>query len=139
MELEQSPRAVDGAARARIDALRARVARLEADPLYLRHLPRAGMDRTIAAVAEEFGIAADAILGECRSREIALPRQVAMALAHRVLGYSTPRIGRLLGRDPSTVLHGCQRIASLAAADAAFGARLDELSRAIRLNSEGAK
>lgn len=135
MPLEQTRRAVDGGARARITALRARVAQLEADPLYQRHLPRAGMDRTIEAVAEEFGIAPDAILGECRARDIALPRQVVMALTHRVLGYSTPRIGRLLARDHSTVLYGCQRVAALAAADTAFAARLDGLARAIRTNT----
>ena len=46
-----------------------------------------------------------------RSRNIALPRQIAMYLARELTGESLPKIGEHFGgRDHSTVLHACKKI-----------------------------
>ena len=74
----------------------------------------------------------DLVLGVTRQADAVLARHVAMALAQRCLAYSLPRIGRLLARDHTTVLHGVRRIARMAADDAAFAARLDRLAETIR-------
>lgn len=53
-----------------------------------------------------------------RSRSVARPRQVAMALAKELTHHSLPEIGEAFGgRDHTTVLHACQRIAELRKTD----------------------
>ena len=65
-------------------------------------------------VAEYFKIRVGDLLSKRRSRSIARPRQIAMALAKELTNHSLPEIGDAFGgRDHTTVLHGCRRIASL--------------------------
>ena len=69
-------------------------------------------------VADYFKIRVADLLSKRRSRSIARPRQVAMALAKELTNHSLPEIGDAFGgRDHTTVLHGCRRIASLREAD----------------------
>jgi len=71
-------------------------------------------DQIIEAVALHFGVAVAALQGRSRSRAIARPRQIAMYLIRKETGGSLPRIGAMLGgRDHTTVLYGCERIADL--------------------------
>ena len=65
-------------------------------------------------VAEYFKIRIGDLLSKRRSRSIARPRQIAMALAKELTNHSLPEIGDAFGgRDHTTVLHGCRRIAAL--------------------------
>jgi chromosomal replication initiator protein len=65
-------------------------------------------------VAEYFKIRVGDLLSKKRSRSIARPRQVAMALAKELTNHSLPEIGDAFGgRDHTTVLHACRRIESL--------------------------
>lgn len=65
-------------------------------------------------VADYFKIRVADLLSKRRSRSIARPRQIAMALAKELTNHSLPEIGDAFGgRDHTTVLHGCRRIASL--------------------------
>jgi chromosomal replication initiator protein len=65
-------------------------------------------------VAEYFKLRVADLLSKRRSRSIARPRQLAMALAKELTSHSLPEIGDAFGgRDHTTVLHGCRRIASL--------------------------
>jgi chromosomal replication initiator protein len=65
-------------------------------------------------VADYFKIRVADLLSKRRTRSIARPRQVAMALAKELTNHSLPEIGDAFGgRDHTTVLHGCRRIASL--------------------------
>ena len=53
-----------------------------------------------------------------RSRDIARPRQVAMALAKELTSMSLPNIGDAFGgRDHTTVLHACKTIAEMRESD----------------------
>jgi chromosomal replication initiator protein len=73
----------------------------------------------VEAVAKHFGIEVAAFEGRSRSRAIARPRQVAMYLLREETGASLPQIGAMLGgRDHTTVLHGCERIAEMIEEDA---------------------
>ncbi len=77
-------------------------------------LPRPGAltaDRIIAAVAEHFDLEESVLLGRGRSREVALPRQIAMYLIREETQASLPQIGDALGgRDHTTVMYGCGKI-----------------------------
>ena len=69
-------------------------------------------------VAEYFKIRVGDLLSKKRSRSIARPRQFGMALAKELTNHSLPEIGDAFGgRDHTTVLHGCRRIAALRETD----------------------
>ncbi len=71
-------------------------------------------DQILDAVALHFDIEIPTLQGRNRSRAVARPRQIAMYLIREETGESLPRIGALLGgRDHTTILHGCERIADL--------------------------
>ena len=61
-------------------------------------------------ISKYFGIAVRDLKGRSRQRGIVLPRQVLMYLGHQLYGHSVQKIGKFLGRDHSTVSHGCQMI-----------------------------
>jgi chromosomal replication initiator protein len=65
-------------------------------------------------VGEYFKIRVADLLSKRRSRSIARPRQIAMALAKELTTHSLPEIGDAFGgRDHTTVLHACRRIKEL--------------------------
>jgi chromosomal replication initiator protein len=84
-------------------------------------LPRGGAltpERIIQAVAAQYGITVDRLLSRDRSREVALPRQVAMYLLREETAASLPQIGEVLGgRDHTTVMYGCEKITDLLETD----------------------
>lgn len=69
--------------------------------------------------AEYFKIRVSDLLSKKRTRSIARPRQVAMALAKELTNHSLPEIGDAFGgRDHTTVLHACRKVAELKESDA---------------------
>ena len=67
-----------------------------------------------------------------RSRRVARPRQVAMFLARTITERSLPEIGRRFGgRDHTTVLHACRRVAALCEEDPAFAQEVEFLKRVL--------
>jgi chromosomal replication initiator protein len=69
-------------------------------------------------VADYFKIRVADLLSKRRSRSVARPRQIAMALAKELTNHSLPEIGDAFGgRDHTTVLHACRRIAALREAE----------------------
>ena len=48
-----------------------------------------------------------------RTRSLARPRQIAMALAKELTQHSLPEIGNAFGKDHTTVLHACRKVAEL--------------------------
>lgn len=72
-------------------------------------------------VAEYYKLRTADMLSAKRSRSIARPRQVAMALAKELTKHSLPEIGRAFGgRDHTTVLHAARTIKALRDSDAAL-------------------
>ena len=75
-------------------------------------------DRIIAAVAAQFAVDEDRLLSNDRTRQVALPRQVAMFLIREGTNASLPQIGEVLGgRDHTTIMYGCDKIAGLLETD----------------------
>ncbi|MCH1931772.1 chromosomal replication initiator protein DnaA [Shewanella acanthi] len=72
------------------------------------------IDNIQKTVAEYYKIKMADMLSKRRSRSVARPRQVAMALAKELTNQSLPEIGDAFGgRDHTTVLHACRKIAQL--------------------------
>jgi len=62
-------------------------------------------------VARKFGLTAEKLLGRDRTKEVALPRQIAMYLLREEVKISFPQIGEVLGgRDHSTVMSAYEKI-----------------------------
>jgi chromosomal replication initiator protein len=65
-------------------------------------------------VADYYKVRVADLLSKRRSRSVARPRQVAMALAKELTSHSLPEIGDAFGgRDHTTVMHACKRIKEL--------------------------
>ncbi|MGO2478477.1 MAG: chromosomal replication initiator protein DnaA [Pseudoalteromonas sp.] len=72
------------------------------------------IDNIQRTVAEYYRIRVSDLLSKRRSRSIARPRQVAMALSKELTNHSLPEIGDAFGgRDHTTVLHACRKVKSL--------------------------
>ncbi|AMJ85113.1 chromosomal replication initiator protein DnaA [Alteromonas sp. Mac1] len=72
------------------------------------------VDNIQKTVADYYKIKVADILSKRRSRSVARPRQVAMALAKELTNHSLPELGNAFGgRDHTTVLHACRKITQL--------------------------
>jgi chromosomal replication initiator protein len=83
-------------------------------------------------VAEYYKIRVADLLSKRRSRSIARPRQLAMALAKELTNHSLPEIGDAFGgRDHTTVLHACRRIKELREIERRMGEDFSNLLRTL--------
>lgn len=74
------------------------------------------VDHIQQVVAEYYKIRHSDMLSKSRTRAVARPRQLAMCLAKECTNHSLPEIGeRFGGRDHTTVMHACKKIAALRA------------------------
>ncbi len=72
------------------------------------------LDNIQKTVAEYYKVKVADILSKRRSRSIARPRQMAMALAKELTNHSLPEIGdHFGGRDHTTVIHACRKVKEL--------------------------
>lgn len=72
------------------------------------------IDNIIKTVSEYYKIKVSELLSKRRSRSVARPRQVAMALCKELTNHSLPEIGDAFGgRDHTTVLHACRLVKQL--------------------------
>ena len=72
------------------------------------------IDNIQRVVSEYYKVKMSELLSKRRSRSVARPRQVAMALAKELTNHSLPEIGEAFGgRDHTTVLHACRKVKEL--------------------------
>ena len=72
------------------------------------------MDNIQKTVAQYYKLRVADLISKRRTRSIARPRQVAMALAKELTNHSLPEIGDAFGgRDHTTVLHACRKVVEL--------------------------
>ena len=82
------------------------------------------------AVADYYGLQIKDLLSKRRTRSLARPRQVAMALTKELTEHSLPEIGdAFAGRDHTTVLHACRQIKLLIQSDGKLHEDWDKLIR----------
>ena len=90
------------------------------------------IDNIQKTVAEYYKIRVAELLSTRRSRSITRPRQLAMALAKELTNHSLPEIGDAFGgRDHTTVLHACRKIASLREEDSRINEDYTNLLRTL--------
>jgi chromosomal replication initiator protein len=81
-------------------------------------------------VADYYQLKLNDLLSKSRTRSLARPRQVAMALSKALTEHSLPEIGEAFGgRDHTTVLHGCRVILGLRESDGKIREDWDKLVR----------
>ena len=81
-------------------------------------------------VAEYYQLRMADLLSKRRSRSVARPRQMAMALAKEMTEHSLPEIGDTFGgRDHTTVLHACRTVRNLRETDGKLNQDWDKLIR----------
>ena len=73
-----------------------------------------GIDNIQKTAADYYNIRIGDMHSKRRTRSVARPRQVAMALAKELTNHSLPEIGDAFGgRDHTTVLHACRKVEEL--------------------------
>lgn len=80
-------------------------------------------------VAEYYKIRVADLLAKRRTRSIARPRQIAMALSKELTNRSLPEIGDAFSRDHTTVIHACKKVAELRETEASVGEDYSNLWR----------
>jgi chromosomal replication initiator protein len=98
----------------------------------VRRPEKVTLDQVVEAVCAYYNVSREALLSTNRSRTIAFPRQMAMYLARTETDNSLPQIGAGLGdRDHTTILYGCDKIASLLDTDTSARRDMLEIKAAI--------
>lgn len=83
-------------------------------------------------VAEYYKVKVADLLSKRRSRSIARPRQMAMALSKELTNHSLPEIGdHFGGRDHTTVIHACRKVKELVQDDSDFAEDYKNLMRTL--------
>ncbi|MCL6627756.1 MAG: chromosomal replication initiator protein DnaA, partial [Alicyclobacillus shizuokensis] len=105
----------------------------------LKDMIRPDKQRTITVaqiqkvVGDHFGLKVDELKAKRRTKNVVLPRQLAMYLARELTELSLPRIGEEFGgRDHTTVLHACDRISQSLQHDPSLQTTVNRLAEAIR-------
>ena len=91
------------------------------------------MDNIRKVVAEYYDVSVKDLMSKKRTRSIARPRQIAMALARELTKDSFPDIGQSFGgRDHTTVMHACDKVAQLRSEDPVLDKEYKALSMTLQ-------
>jgi chromosomal replication initiator protein len=94
--------------------------------------PSISFDQIAVAVSDHFSLRPTDLRSKRRSKNVAVPRQLAMYLCRRLMSASFPHIGELFGRDHSTVIHAVNVTGRRIKDDTAFQATVEQLERTLR-------
>ncbi|MGE5657233.1 MAG: chromosomal replication initiator protein DnaA [Actinomycetota bacterium] len=96
----------------------------------------ASPEAVLTAVADLFDVSAEELKGNSRRREISMARQVGMYLMRQHTDLSLPKIGEVFGgKDHTTVMYSCDKIAQLRNTDPNLAQTLRQLSDRINVAS----
>jgi chromosomal replication initiator protein len=96
----------------------------------------ASPETILMAIADNFNVSIEDLKGNSRRREISWSRQIGMYLMRQHTNLSLPRIGEEFGgKDHTTVMYSCDKIAQLRETDAKLAQTLRQLSDRINLAS----
>jgi len=90
--------------------------------------PGISPSRIQTVVAKQFGVSIEALSSKSRTKDLTVPRQVAMYLIRELLDLPLVQIGYLFGgRDHSTVIHSVKKVSETISADPSFERRIRAL------------
>jgi len=93
-------------------------------------------ERIRELVARRWRVRPDALESKRRTKDVTVPRQVAMYLIKETLGISLVRIGELFGgRDHSTVIHSIRKVEEEMARDEGFRRQVEETLAEVRASA----
>jgi len=85
-------------------------------------------ERIVTTVAEAYGVRPDALCGRRRTHSVVQPRQIAMYLLRQFTELSLAEVGALFGgRDHTTVIYACEKVAERLNIDPVFSDKLNGL------------
>ncbi|HRD56053.1 MAG TPA: chromosomal replication initiator protein DnaA [Parachlamydiaceae bacterium] len=98
-----------------------------------QHAPKQkiSVEQILKSVAAIFGVRISDLRGTGRTKEIALPRQVAMYLAYKLINESLQMLGASFGKTHSTILHACKTIEKKLAGDEMLRRQISMVERNI--------
>lgn len=77
-------------------------------------------EEVIRKMATHYGVDTEQVLGKGKAKRVMTARQAAMYVLCRGMGLSTTQVGRIMGRDHSTVCYALQTVEAKMAADSAY-------------------
>ena len=87
----------------------------------------------ISQVAKYFHLTFEDLVGKSRTKNVAVPRQIAMYLAKNYTDFSTSKIGKFIGnKDHATVLHACKTVKGQLEVDKSFQAEVQEIESLLK-------
>lgn len=132
-ELEGALKRIMAYARFSLQPLSVELAREALRDLLAAQSRQVTVENIQKTVADYYKIRVSEMYSKKRSRSVARPRQVAMALAKELTSLSLPDIGDAFGgRDHTTVLHACRKIIELKTKDQNVGRDFNTLLQILR-------
>lgn len=86
--------------------------------------PKARLAEVISVICAGEAVKSEELLSDSRLKRLAKPRQMAYALARDLTGLSYPALGRLFGRDHTSLLYGCRAVAKRETCEPEFAAKM---------------
>jgi len=103
------------------------------DQLVNASKPDVTMDYIQQVVASHFKLTTEDLNSRKRTQSIVFPRQIAMYLCRKIMDKSLPDVGNFFGgRDHSTVIHSCEKIANEIEMDEKLRILVEDLEIRIR-------
>lgn len=100
----------------------------------------ASPEMVIKAVSEMFNVSIEDLKSSSRRREISVARQIGMFLMRQHTDLSLPKVGEVFGgKDHTTVMYSCEKIAHLKETDVELARSLRQLSDRISISSQPEK
>ncbi|HSW15394.1 MAG TPA: chromosomal replication initiator protein DnaA [Solimonas sp.] len=128
-DLEGALHRLAASARFRGEALTVDFARTTLKDMLAAYERQVTIDNIKRKVAEYYNIRVTDLSSPRRTRTLARPRQIAMALAKELTQHSLPEIGEAFGKDHTTVLHACRKVAELREQDLKIREDYENLQR----------
>lgn len=105
------------------------------DMISIKSIEDISIDLIQKKVANAFNISFSDMKSKKRTKNIALPRQIAMYIVRNFTDYSTTEIGNEFGgKDHSTVIHAVTKIGNKYENDETFKSRVDRIIKEIKQN-----
>jgi chromosomal replication initiator protein len=90
-------------------------------------------DTIIRLVARHFNLKPQELKSIKRTKQLAIPRQIAMYLARKYTTQSFPEIGQAFGgKDHTTIMHGVKKIADLHTSDEELASQIDSIESMLK-------